>query len=69
MNWSTVQSIPAYASNSYVSSNYFMSLYVYQLLATGYNIPNTKYNTSNHRTIHAPATINSNTPSWGLAAV
>ncbi|CAD8157046.1 unnamed protein product [Paramecium pentaurelia] len=62
MSWSQVQANSTYSSNQYVSTNFFLSLYVHQLLSIGYNIPDTM-------DINAPLLINSQTPTWAMAAV
>ncbi|CAD8153504.1 unnamed protein product [Paramecium octaurelia] len=62
MSWSQVLANSTYSPNPYVSTNFFLSLYVHQLLSVGYNIPDTM-------DINAPLAINSQTPTWAMAAV
>ncbi|CAD8065108.1 unnamed protein product [Paramecium sonneborni] len=62
LSWSQVQANSTYSSNPYVATNFFLSLYVHQLLSIGYNIPDTM-------DVNAPLVINSQTPTWAMAAV
>ncbi|KAM3142553.1 hypothetical protein pb186bvf_005455 [Paramecium bursaria] len=49
-----------YPGNSFIGTNFFLGAYVYELLSTGYGIPDNQY-------IYAPPTIGSIQPSWTLA--
>lgn len=62
LTWDEVMAIPEYRDNPYTPTNYFLVLYVYELLGYGYRIPASAV-------IESPDLIGGLTPTWTLAAM
>ncbi|CAK68327.1 unnamed protein product (macronuclear) [Paramecium tetraurelia] len=60
--WSDIEQIPEYISNPYITTDYFSSIYVDELLSYGYGI-------SRDQLLYSPDEINNISPSWTVAAM
>ncbi|CAD8108717.1 unnamed protein product [Paramecium primaurelia] len=60
--WSDIEQIPEYISNPYITTDFFSSIYVDELLSYGYGI-------NKDQLIYSPDKIENISPSWTVAAM